>query len=64
MTKAVPLVKAVIGGDTIDLLKLGGEHMFDVNMWAWCDILDSMATCCPTRLKYESDLERAASTLR
>jgi hypothetical protein len=34
--------------------------MFDVNMWAWCDILDSMATCTPTRLKYESDLERAA----
>ncbi|CAE6432836.1 unnamed protein product [Rhizoctonia solani] len=60
VTKALPLVKAVIGGDTIDLLNLRGEHMFDVNMWAWCDILDSMATCTPTRLKYESDLERAA----
>ncbi|KAH7338419.1 fungal-specific transcription factor domain-containing protein [Rhizoctonia solani] len=60
VTKALPLVKAVIGGDTIDLLNLRGEQMFDVNMWAWCDILDSMATSTPTRLKYESDLERAA----
>ncbi|KAF8686383.1 hypothetical protein RHS04_00341 [Rhizoctonia solani] len=58
--KAVPLIKAVIGGDTIDLLDLRGEQMFDVNMWAWCDILDSMATCSPTRLKYESDLGRAS----
>ncbi|KAJ1305079.1 hypothetical protein OPQ81_000119 [Rhizoctonia solani] len=60
VTLALPLVKAVVGGDTIDLLKLGGEEMFDVNMWAWCDILDSMATSSPTRLKYQSDLERAA----
>ncbi|KAF8754668.1 hypothetical protein RHS01_06117 [Rhizoctonia solani] len=58
--KAVPLIKAVIGSDTIDLLNLRGEQMFDVNMWAWCDILDSMATCSPTRLKYESDLGRAS----
>ncbi|KAG8685286.1 hypothetical protein FRC11_010822 [Ceratobasidium sp. 423] len=56
---ALPLVKELIGGDTIDLLNLRGEYMFDVNMWAWCDILDSMGTSTPTRLKYESDLERA-----
>ncbi|CAE7208470.1 unnamed protein product, partial [Rhizoctonia solani] len=59
VTTALPLVKAVIGSDTIDLLNIRGEQMYDVNMWAWCDILDSMATCSPTRLKYESDLERA-----
>ncbi|CAE6447140.1 unnamed protein product [Rhizoctonia solani] len=62
VTKALPLVKAIIGGDTIDLLNLGGEDMFDVNMWAWCDIMDSMATSTPTRLKYESDLERAVQS--
>ncbi|KAG8696909.1 hypothetical protein FRC11_000397, partial [Ceratobasidium sp. 423] len=57
---AVPLVKAIVGSDTIDFLNIRGIHMFDVNFWAWCDILDSMATSRPTWFKYESDLERAA----
>ncbi|CUA73272.1 hypothetical protein RSOLAG22IIIB_05219 [Rhizoctonia solani] len=60
ITQCVPLIKAIIGGDTIDLFNLRGEQMFDVSMWVWCDILDSMATSRPTRIKYESDLERAA----
>ncbi|CAE6467626.1 unnamed protein product [Rhizoctonia solani] len=54
------LIKAIVGSDTIDLFDLQGEQMFDVNIWVWCDILDSMATSKPTRLKYESDLECAA----
>ncbi|CAE6416758.1 unnamed protein product [Rhizoctonia solani] len=60
VTEAVPLIKAIIGGDTIDLFNLRGEQMFDVSMWVWCDILDSMATSRSTRIKYESNLERAA----
>ncbi|CAE6455013.1 unnamed protein product, partial [Rhizoctonia solani] len=59
-TQAVPLIKAVVGNETIDLFNIRGEDMFDVSMWIWCDILDSMATSKPTRYKYESDLERAA----
>ncbi|KAJ1305128.1 hypothetical protein OPQ81_000165 [Rhizoctonia solani] len=58
--QALPLIKAIIGSDTIDLFKLQGEHMFDVSIWVCCDILESMATSKPTRLKYESDLERVA----
>ncbi|KAG8684499.1 hypothetical protein FRC11_012016 [Ceratobasidium sp. 423] len=59
-TQAAPLIKAIVGSDTIDVFNLRGEQMFDVSIWVWCDILDSMATSKPTRLKYESDLERAA----
>ncbi|CAE7186285.1 unnamed protein product [Rhizoctonia solani] len=57
---ALPLVKAVLGKDNLDLLSIRGIDMFDVNFWVWCDILDSMATSRPTRLKYETDLDRAA----
>ncbi|CAE6438290.1 unnamed protein product [Rhizoctonia solani] len=59
VTQAAPLIKAIVGSDTIDLFNLRGEQMFDVSMWVWCDILDSMATSRSTRVKYESDLERA-----
>ncbi|CAE6360091.1 unnamed protein product [Rhizoctonia solani] len=59
-TLAVPLVKAILGTDTLDLLNIRGIDMFDVNFWAWCDILDSMATSRPTWFKYETDLDRAA----
>ncbi|KAG8693844.1 hypothetical protein FRC11_002614, partial [Ceratobasidium sp. 423] len=56
--QAAPLVKAIIRSDTIDLLSLRGEQMFDIRCFAWCDILDSMSTSRPTRFKYVSDLER------
>ncbi|KAH7338110.1 fungal-specific transcription factor domain-containing protein [Rhizoctonia solani] len=55
----VPLVKAIMGAETLDLLNIRGIDMFNVNFWAWCDILDSMATSRPTWFKYESDLDRA-----
>ncbi|CUA73116.1 Microtubule-actin cross-linking factor 1 [Rhizoctonia solani] len=60
--QAAPLVKAIIGSDTIDLLKLHGEQMFDVCCFAWCDILDSMSTSRPTRFKYVSDIERGTQS--
>ncbi|KAF8747404.1 Fungal specific transcription factor domain, partial [Rhizoctonia solani] len=60
-TLATPLIKEIVGSDIIDLFKLQGDQMFDVSMWVWCDILDSMATSKPTRLKYESDLENVPS---
>ncbi|KDN40035.1 hypothetical protein RSAG8_08356, partial [Rhizoctonia solani AG-8 WAC10335] len=59
-TLAVPLVKSILGTDTLDLLNIRGIDRFDVNFWAWCDILDSMATSRPTWFKYETDLDRAA----
>ncbi|CUA72069.1 putative clathrin heavy chain [Schizosaccharomyces pombe 972h-] [Rhizoctonia solani] len=60
--QAAPLVKTIIGSDTIDLLKLRGEQMFDVCCFAWCDILDSMSTSRPTRFKYVSDIERGTQS--
>ncbi|CAE6376551.1 unnamed protein product [Rhizoctonia solani] len=60
--QAAPLVKAIIGSDTIDLLKLRGEQMFDVCCFVWCDILDSMSTSRPTRFKYVSDIEHGTQS--
>ncbi|CAE6513511.1 unnamed protein product [Rhizoctonia solani] len=55
--QAVPLVRAVIGSNNIDLLNLWGEQTFDVRCFAWCDIFDSLATSRPTHFTYESNLE-------
>ncbi|KEP46686.1 transcription factor [Rhizoctonia solani 123E] len=55
--QAAPLVRAVVGSNTIDLLNLSGEQTFDVRCFAWCDIFDSLATSRPTHFTYTSDLE-------
>ncbi|KAJ1307172.1 hypothetical protein OPQ81_001289 [Rhizoctonia solani] len=53
------VVRHILGSDTIDLFNLSGKHTFDIRCFAWCDILNSMATSRPTLLKYESKIEQA-----
>jgi hypothetical protein len=49
-----------MGGNSIDLLNLYGEHTFDVRCFAWCDILSSMALARPTLLNYESNIRNVS----
>ncbi|CAE6436571.1 unnamed protein product [Rhizoctonia solani] len=58
LLQTAPIVRQISGSDTLDLLSLSGKHTFDLRCFAWCDILNSMATSQPTRLKYVSDIER------
>ncbi|KAH7342136.1 fungal-specific transcription factor domain-containing protein [Rhizoctonia solani] len=62
VAQAAPLVEAIIGGDTIDFLRLRGERTFEVRCFAWCDILDSISTSGPTKFKYVSNLEYTAQS--
>ncbi|CAE6414693.1 unnamed protein product [Rhizoctonia solani] len=60
--QAAPLVKLIMGGETIDLLNLCGEQTFDVRFFAWWDIMSSMSTSRPTRFKYISNLAHATQS--
>ncbi|CEL55063.1 hypothetical protein RSOLAG1IB_01071 [Rhizoctonia solani AG-1 IB] len=56
LSQAAPLVKAVLQSNTMDLLNLAGEHTFDIRLFAWCDIMGSMALSRPTLIRYESEI--------
>jgi hypothetical protein len=40
----------------MDLLNLAGEHTFDIRLFAWYDIMGSMALSRPTLIRYESEI--------
>ncbi|CAE6458208.1 unnamed protein product [Rhizoctonia solani] len=56
LSQAASLVKTILQSDTMDLLDLGGEHTFDIRLFAWCDIMGSMALSRPTLIWYESKI--------
>ncbi|KDN35914.1 hypothetical protein RSAG8_11222, partial [Rhizoctonia solani AG-8 WAC10335] len=56
LSQAASLVRMVLHSNTMDLLNLSGEHTFDIRLFAWCDIMGSMALSRPTLLSYESEI--------
>ncbi|KAH7342161.1 fungal-specific transcription factor domain-containing protein [Rhizoctonia solani] len=54
LSQAASLVRTVLHSNTLDLLNLSGEHTFDIRLFAWCDIMGSMALSRPTLINYES----------
>ncbi|KAG8704798.1 hypothetical protein FRC09_003323 [Ceratobasidium sp. 395] len=55
--EARPFVRSLIGGDVIDFMSLRGKETFDIRVFAWCDILSSMALSRPTLFTYETEIE-------
>ncbi|CAE6501591.1 unnamed protein product [Rhizoctonia solani] len=56
LSQAASLVRTVLHSNTLDLLKLSGAHTFDIRLFAWCDIMGSMALSRPTLIDYESKI--------
>ncbi|KAG8750653.1 hypothetical protein FRC11_010201 [Ceratobasidium sp. 423] len=56
LNQAASLVRMVLNSNTMDLLDVTGEHTFDIRLFAWCDIMGSMALSRPTLLDYRSDI--------
>ncbi|KAG8770250.1 hypothetical protein FRC12_004417 [Ceratobasidium sp. 428] len=57
LEQARPFVRSLIGGDVIDFMSLRGKETFDIRVFAWCDILSSMALSRPTLFTYETEIE-------
>ncbi|QRV74674.1 Fungal specific transcription factor domain [Ceratobasidium sp. AG-Ba] len=51
--QAASIVRQIVGSNALDLMNMQGVETIDVRIFAWCDILSSMATSKPTLFDYE-----------